>query len=141
MTIAYASVYGHTKQAALELAEALRERGQEVSVFDLARDDMAEAVEDAFRYDRLVLASVTYNAGIFPFMSTFIHTLAEHAYQNRKVAFVEAGSWAPMAAKVMRGEVEQMKDIELADTVVTVKGAVDDASRAQIAALADELSK
>lgn len=141
VTIAYASVYGHTKQAALELAEALRERGQEVSVFDLARDDMAEAVEDAFRYDRLVLASVTYNAGIFPFMSTFIHTLAEHAYQNRKVAFVEAGSWAPMAAKVMRGEVEQMKDIELADTVVTVKGAVDDASRAQIAALADELSK
>ena len=102
---------------------------------------MAEAVEDAFRYDRLVLCSITYATGIFPFMSTFIHTLAEHAYQNRKVAFVEAGSWAPMAAKVMRGEVEQMKDIELADTVVTVKGAVDDASRAQIAALADELSK
>ena len=140
VTVVYASVYGNTKQAALELARALEDRGQKVSVFDLARDDMAEAVEDAFRYDRLVLASITYNAGIFPYMSTFIHTLAEHAYQNRTVAFVEAGSWAPMAAKVMRRQVEGMKDIRLAEQVVTVRGAVDDASRAQIAALADELS-
>ncbi len=140
VTIAYASVYGHTKQAALELARALEARGQKASLFDLARDDMAEAVEDAFRYDRLVLASVTYNGGVFPYMSTFIHTLAEHSYQNRKIALVESGTWAPTAAKVMRAQLEEMKDIEFADTVVTVRGALDDSSRAQIAALADELS-
>ena len=140
VTIAYCSVYGNTKQAVEELASALEARGQKVSVFDLARDDMAEAVEDAFRYDRLVLASPTYNGGIFPFMSTFIHTLAEHAYQNRKVALVEAGSWAPTAAKVMRAQVGEMANVEVAESVVTVRGAVDDACREQIAALADELS-
>ena len=139
VTVAYASVYGNTRQAALELVGALEERGQKVSVFDLARDDMAEAVEDAFRYDRLVLASVTYNGGVFPFMSTFIHTLAEHAYQNRTVALVESGTWAPTAAKVMRAQLEEMKDVSVAEQVVTVRGALDDASRAQIAALADEL--
>ena len=141
VTIAYASVYGNTKQAAEELARALEKRGNKVSLFDLARDDMAEAVEDAFRYDRLVLASVTYNGGIFPFMSTFIHTLAEHAYQKRTVALVEAGSWAPTAAKVMRSQLEQMSDITVAENVVTVRGAVDDAARAKIEALADELTK
>lgn len=141
VTVAYASVYGNTRQAALELAGALEARGQKVSVFDLARDDMAEAVEDAFRYDRLVLASVTYNGGVFPFMSTFIHTLAEHAYQNRTVALVESGTWAPTAAKVMRAQLEEMKDVSVAEQVVTVRGALDDASRTQIAALADELSK
>lgn len=141
VTIAYVSVYGHLKQGVLELASELEARGQKVSVFDLARDDMAEAVEDAFRYDRLVLASTTYNGDIFPFMATFIHSLAEHGYQNRRVALVEAGSWAPTAAKVMRSQVEQMKDIEFAEAKVTVRGAVDDAARAQIAALADELSK
>ena len=140
VTIAYASVYGHVKQAAEELAAALEERGQHVSLFDLARDDMAEAVEDAFRYDRLVLASITYQGDIFPFMSTFIHTLAEHAYQNRMVALVEGASWAPMAAKVMTRELEGMKDIALAENKVTVMGALDDVSRAQIAALADELA-
>ena len=140
VTIAYASVYGHVKQAAEELAAALEERGQHVSLFDLARDDMAEAVEDAFRYDRLVLASVTYQGSIFPFMNTFIHTLAEHAYQNRTVALIEGGSWVPMAAKVMTRELEGMKDIALAERKVTVLGALDDASRAQIAALADELA-
>ena len=140
VAIAYCSVYGNTKQAVEELAAALEERGQKVSVFDLARDDMAEAVEDAFRYDRLVLASPTYNGGIFPFMSTFIHTLDEHAYQNRKVALVEAGSWAPTAAKVMRAQVGEMANVEVAESVVTVRGAVDDACREQIAALADELS-
>ena len=139
VTIAYASVYGNTRQAALELASALEEAGQKVSVFDLARDDMAEAVEDAFRYDRLVLASVTYNGSIFPFMSTFIHTLAEHNYQNRRVGLIEAGSWGPMAAKVMRAQLEEMKDVEVADAVVTVRGAVDDACREQIAALVAEL--
>ena len=141
VTIAYSSVYGHTRDAALALAEALEKRGQTVAVFDLARDDMAEAVESAFQYDRLVLASVTYAGGIFPHMSTFIHTLAEHAYQRRTVALVESGTWAPMAAKVMRGELEGMKDIAVAENVVTVRGALDDASRAQIEALADELTK
>ena len=140
-TIAYASVYGNTKQAAEELAAALEAKGQKVSLFDLARDDMAEAVEDAFRYDRLVLASVTYAGGIFPFMSTFIHTLAEHDYQKRTVALVESGMWAPTAAKVMRGELEAMKDIQIAENVVTVRGALNDASRAQIQALAEELAK
>lgn len=141
VTIAYSSVYGHTRDAALALAEALEKRGQTVAAFDLARDDMAEAVESAFQYDRLVLASITYAGGIFPHMSTFIHTLAEHAYQRRTVALVESGTWAPMAAKVMRGELEGMKDIAVAENVVTVRGALDDASRAQIEALADELSK
>lgn len=141
VTIAYASVYGHTKQAAEELAGALRERGETVSLFDLARDDMAEAVEDAFRYDRLVLASITYTGGMFPFVNTFIHTLAEHAYQNRKVAFIESGTWAPAAAKAMRVQMEQMADIQFAETVVTVRGSVDDAVRAQIAALANELAE
>ena len=141
VTIAYASVYGNTKQAAEELAAALEAKGQKVSLFDLARDDMAEAVEDAFRYDRLVLASVTYAGGIFPFMSTFIHTLAEHDYQKRTVALVESGMWAPTAAKVMRGELEAMKDIQIAENVVTVRGALNDASRAQIQALAEELAK
>ena len=141
VTIAYASVYGHVKQAAEELAEALKARGVQVSLFDLARDDMAEAVEDAFRYDRLVLASITYQGDIFPFMSTFIHTLAEHAYQKRTVALIEGASWAPMAAKVMTRELEGMKDIALAENKVTVMGALDDASRAQITALADELAK
>ena len=141
VTVCFSSVYGHTRQAALELACALEERGQKVSVFDLARDDMAEAVEDAFRYDRLVLASVTYNGDVFPFMSTFIHTLAEHAYQNRTVALMESGTWAPAAAKAMRAQLEQMKGLTVAEQVVTVRGALDDASRAQICALADELSK
>ncbi|WP_333785633.1 FprA family A-type flavoprotein [Parolsenella catena] len=141
VTIAYSSVYGHTRDAALALAEALEKRGQTVAAFDLARDDMAEAVESAFQYDRLVLASITYAGGIFPHMSTFIHTLAEHAYQRRTVALVESGTWAPMAAKVMRGELESMKDIAVAENVVTVRGALDDASRAQIEALADELTK
>ena len=113
VTVAYASVYGNTRQAALELAGALEARGQKVSVFDLARDDMAEAVEDAFRYDRLVLASVTYNGGVFPCMGTFIRTLAEHAYQNRTVALVESGTWAPTAAKVMRAQLEEMKDVSV----------------------------
>ena len=140
VTIVYSSVYGNTRAAALALADALKGRGVVVSTFDLARDDMAKAVEDAFRYDRLVLASITYAGSIFPHMSTFIHTLAEHAYQNRRVALIESGSWAPTAAKVMRAELEQMKGIEVADTVVTVRGALDDASRAQIEALADELA-
>ena len=141
VTIAYASVYGHMKEAAEELAAALEKRGVTVSLFDLARDDMAEAVEDAFRYDRLVLASITYAAGIFPFMSTFIHTLAEHNYQNRTIALMEGGSWMPTAAKVMKKELEGLKDITFTEAGVTVLGALDDGSRAQIESLADELAK
>ncbi len=140
VTIAYSTVYGNMKQAAEELAAALETRGQKVSLFDLAHDDMAEAVEDAFRYDRLVLASITYAGGIFPHMSTFIHTLAEHNYQNRTVALMEGGSWGPMAAKVMARELETFTNITLAENRVTVLGALSDASRAQIEALADELS-
>ncbi len=140
VTIAYSTVYGNMKQAAEELAAALETRGQKVSLFDLAHDDMAEAVEDAFRYDRLALASITYAGGIFPHMSTFIHTLAEHNYQNRTVALMEGGSWGPMAAKVMARELETFTNITLAENRVTVLGALSDASRAQIEALADELS-
>ncbi len=139
VTIAYSSVYGNTREAALLLAGELEARGQKASVFDLARDDMAEAVEDAFRYDRLVLASVTYNGGVFPHMATFLHTLEEHNYQKRIVGLIEAGSWAPTAAKVMRSQLEGFSDITVLPAVVTVRGAVDDAAKEQLRALADEL--
>ena len=111
------------------------------SVTDLARDDMAEAVEDAFRYDRLVLATTTYNADIFPFMKEFIHHLTERNYQNHTVAFVENGSWAPAAAKVMTRMLEGSKNLTLCQTTVTLRSALSDASRAQITALAEELTK
>ncbi len=139
VTIAYSSVYGNTREAALLLVGELEARGQKASVFDLARDDMAEAVEDAFRYDRLVLASVTYNGGVFPHMATFLHTLEEHNYQKRSVGLIEAGSWAPTAAKVMRAQLEGFSDITVLPAVVTVRGAVDDAAKEQLRALADEL--
>ena len=140
--IAYASVYGHTKAAAEKLAEKLTEKGcPKVVVADLAREDMAECVEDAFRYDRLVLASITYNGDVFPYMKTFIHDLTERNYQNRTVAFMENGSWGPMAAKTMKGMLEGCKNITFAETTVTVRSALNDASESQIAALADELCK
>ncbi|MBR0406067.1 MAG: FprA family A-type flavoprotein [Eggerthellaceae bacterium] len=133
VAIAYCSVYGNTKEAALLLAAELEQAGcPKVAVSDLARDDMAEAVEDAFRYGSLVLISTTYNADMFPFMKVFIDHLADHAFQNRRVAFVENGSWAPNAAKVMKAKVETMKNIEIVEPTVTVRGALDDASRAQI---------
>ena len=138
--IAYTSVYGHTKAAALLLKEELLKRGcPKVAIADLARDDMPETVEDAFRYGKLVLAAPTYNGGVFPFMRTFIDYLTERNYQNRKVAFIENGTWAPMAAKVMKGLFEGSKGIEFVEPVVTIKSALNDASRAQIAALADAL--
>ena len=138
--IAYASVYGHTKEAALLLKDELLKRGcPKVAIADLARDDMPETVEDAFRYGKLVLAAPTYNAGVFPFMRTFIDHLTERNYQNRKVAFIENGTWAPMAAKTMKGMFEESKGIEFVEPVVTVRSALNDASRAQIAALADAL--
>lgn len=141
VAIAYTSVYGNTKKAALELADKLKEKGCKVAVSDLARCDMAEAVEDAFRYSTLVLATTTYNGDIFPFMRTFIHTLAEHNYSNRTVAFMENGSWAPMAAKVMKGMLEKCKNLTFAETEVRILSAMDEGSHAQIAALSEELCK
>lgn len=138
--IAYASVYGHTKAAAEKLKEVLESRGApKVAIADLARDDMAEAVEDAFRYDRLVLASVTYDGGVFPVMETFINHLISKAYQNRKIGFIENGSWAPMAAKKMKTMLEGQKNLIFMDNVVTIKSAMKEADILQINALADDL--
>ena len=139
--VAYNSIYGHTAEAANKLAEALRAKGVETIAMDLARCDMAEAVAQAFRFSKLVLATPTYNADVFPFMKDFINHLTERNYQNRTVAFIENGSWAPMAAKVMRKMLEASKNLTFAETTVTVKGALNDVSEAQLAALADELSK
>ena len=142
VVIAYTSVYGHTKEAVEELAEKLNQRGcPNVVVADLARCDMAEAVVDAFRYSKLVLATTTYNATIFPHMQSFIDHLTARNYQGRTVGMIENGAWAPMAAKVMKKMLETSKNLTYTDTTVTVKCAVNDASRAQIDALADELCK
>lgn len=139
--IAYTSVYGHTKAAAEKLAELLRAKGKKVVLTDLARSDMAEAVEDAFRYSQLVLATTTYNAGIFPFMRTFIETLTEHGYQNRTVALIENGSWAPTAAKVMRGMLEGSKNIRFAEQSVKLLSAMSEENQTELAALAEELCR
>ena len=142
VVIAYTSVYGHTKEAVEELAEKLNQRGcPNVVVADLARCDMAEAVADAFRYSKLVLATTTYNATIFPHMQNFIDHLTARNYQGRTVGMIESGAWAPMAAKVMKKMLETSKNLTYTDTTVTVKCALNDASRAQIDALADELCK
>ena len=138
--IAYASVYGHTKAAAELLAESLTAKGcKKVVLADLAREDMAECVEDAFRYDKLVLASVTYNGDVFPCMKTFINDLIERNYQNRTVGFIENGSWGPTAERVMKKMLEGCKNLTFAETTVTVRSALNDTSREQIAGLADEL--
>ncbi|MCQ2914458.1 MAG: flavodoxin domain-containing protein [Alphaproteobacteria bacterium] len=121
--IAYTSVYGHTKAVAEKLKIALEAKGQKVSITDLAREDMAEALEDAFRYDRLVLATTTYDAGIFPQMETFISHLKAKTYQNRTIALIENGSWAPMAAKKMKAELESLKNITFIDPILTIKSA------------------
>ena len=139
VVIAYTSIYGNTKSAVLLLAEKLAAEGVKVVVNDLARCDMAEAVEDAFRYGKLVLATTTYNGDIFPFMQTFIHALTERGYQNRTVAFIENGTWAPLAAKKMRGMLEGSKNLTFTETTVTLRSALSDASREQIASLANEL--
>lgn len=142
VVIAYTSVYGHTKAAVELLAQKLNDAGcPKVAVTDLARDDMAEAVEDAFRYGTLVLATTTYNADIFPFMREFINHLTERNFSNRTIAFVENGSWAPTAAKVMRKMLEDCKNIKFAKNTVTIKSALSDDNRAQIDALAAELAK
>ena len=138
--IAYTSVYGNTKKAVMELAELLKKEGcEKVVVTDLARDDMPEAVEDAFRYDRLVLATTTYNNSIFPFMHTFIEHLTERFYQNRTVGLIENGTWAPVAKKTMHSMLEGCKNIKFLETSVTIKSALKDDSRAALAQMAKEL--
>lgn len=140
--IAYTSVYGHTKVAAELLAEKLRAKGcPKVVVADLAREDKAECVEDAFRYGKLVLATTTYNAEMFPFMREFIDELISHNYQNRTIALMENGSWAPMAAKAMRTRLEGCKDITFTEHTVQIRSALNEESLAQIEALAEELCK
>ena len=142
IVIAYTSVYGHTKEAVELLAEKLLSKGcPKVEVHDLARCDMAEAVEDAFRYGKLVLATTTYNADIFPFMKEFIHHLTERNYQNRTVALMENGSWAPLAAKTMRKMLEGSKNITFTDTTVKILSALSDDSREEVEKLACELCK
>ena len=140
IVIAYTSVYGHTKEAAELLAEKLKAKGcSEVIVNDLARKDMSECVEDAFRYGKIVLATTTYNTDIFPFMKEFINHLTERGFRNRTVGLIENGSWAPMAAKTMKTLLEGCKDITYTDTTVKIMSALNDANKAQLDALAEEL--
>jgi len=140
IVIAYTSVYGHTKAAVELLAKKLEDKGcPKVVIHDLARCDMAEAVEDAFRYGKLVLATTTYNGDVFPFMREFIHHLTERSYQNRTIALMENGSWAPVAAKVMQKMFEGSKNITFADTTVKIMSALNTDSEAQIEALSSEL--
>ena len=139
--VAYTSVYGHTKAAAELLAQTLAEKGAKVPVVlcDLARADMSSAVADAFRYSKLVLATTTYNGDVFPFMREFLDHLAERNFQKRAVGLIENGAWAPMAAKVMQGKLAACKELQMLEPVVTVRSALNAASRAQVAALADAL--
>ena len=140
VVIAYTSVYGHTKAAVELLADMLRSRGcPKVSVTDLARDDMAEAVEDAFRYSHLVLATTTYNGDIFPFMKEFIHHLTDRNFQNRTVGMIENGTWAPVAAKFMTKILENCRNLTFTENNVKIYSALNDTSRAQLMALAEEL--
>ena len=140
--IAYTSVYGNTKKAVEILADRLREKGcPKVVIADLAREDMAECVEDAFRYGKLVLATTTYNTGVFPYMREFINSLTERNYQNRTIALMENGTWAPMAAKTMKAMLENSKDITFTENSVCIRSALNDESLAQIDALAEELCR
>ena len=139
--VAYSSIYGHTKQAAEELGEKLRANGVDVTVMDLARCDMAEAVAQAFRYSKLVLASPTYNGEAFPFTRCFIEHLTERNYQNRTVAIIENGTWAPTAGRVMRKMLENSKNLTILDQTVSIKSALNAASRAQLDEMAEALSK
>lgn len=137
--LCYTSVYGHTKAAVLKLAELLKAQGTKVEVFDLARNDMAEAVEMAFAYDKLVLATTTYNTGMYPFMAQFLHTLEEHAFQKRTVAFIENGSWAPTATKCMKAALETCKELTFCENNITIKGAMNAETEAKLVLLAAEL--
>ena len=141
IVVAYTSIYGHTKEAALLLADQLKARNvPNVIVYDLARCDMASAVSDAFRYDKLVLATTTYNSDVFPFMRTYLDKLTERDFQNRTVAFIENGSWSPTAIKVMQKELENSKNLTIAENNVTIRSALNEETRTKIEALADELS-
>ena len=139
VVIAYASVYGNTKKAAQYLADKLSKSGQKTVLYDLARCDKAAAIADAFRYDKLVLAGITYNGDLFPCMRAYIEGLTERSYQNRKVAVIENGTWAPMAAKLIKGMFEKSKDITFADTSVTIKSAMNAQNKAELDKLAEEL--
>ena len=138
--VAYTSVYGHTREAALKFAEALKAKGcPKVAVADLARDDMYETIEDGFRYGRLVLATTTYNGAVFPKMEEYVRHLLRRNYQGRKIGLIENGTWAPLAAKGLKELFAGAKDISFCDTVVTIRGALDAASEAQLGKLADEI--
>ena len=139
IVIAYTSVYGHTKQAVMELAKLLESKGQKVVVNDLARCDMAEAVEDAFRYEKIILATTTYNGEIFPFMREFINHLVERNFQNKTIGLIENGSWAPMAAKVMKEQLNKCKNIKFTNTTVKILSALNEESTAQLNTLAEEI--
>ena len=142
IVIAYTSIYGNTKKAVMALADKLRNKGcSNVVVTDLARCDMAEAVEDAFRYSKIVLATTTYNGDIFPFMRTFIDHLTERNFSNREVAFIENGSWAPMATKTMKGMLEKCKNLTYTENTVKIVSALNEESNLQLEALANELSQ
>ena len=142
IVIAYTSVYGNTKKAVMALADELRARGcPKVTVNDLARCDMAEAVEDAFRYGKLVLATTTYNGDVFPFMREFVHELVERGYQNRTVAIIENGSWAPTAAKKIKGMLEGSKNLTFTETTVTLRSSMNEQNKQELTALADELCR
>lgn len=139
VVIAYATVYGNTKEAALRLADLLKDKGEKVILYNLAECDMTDAIADAFCYDRLVLAATTYNSEVFPFMREFISHLTERNFQNRTVGIIENGTWAPMAAKVMKGMLEKSKSIKFTDTCVRILSKLDKESTVQLHALATEL--
>lgn len=139
VTVAYASIHGNTAKAARRLAGILEEKGAKVAIFDLSRCDMAEAVGSAFRYDRMVLAAATYDGGVFPPMEDFLHHLKSKAYQNRKIALVENGSWGPLAAKTMKAILEGMKNLTICEKTVTIKSAMKADTEGQMEALAEEL--
>lgn len=138
--IAYASIYGNTKEAAQEMVSILKEKGVEkIAITDLARDDMAEAIEDAFRYDKMILAASSYNMGVFPFMEQFLHHLQGKHFQNRKVGIIENGTWAPSAGKCMKEILEKMKNIEICPTVVTIRSKMNEQNKKEMQQLAEEM--
>ena len=142
VVVAYTSVYGNTKKAAELLAAKLKEKGcPNVVIYDLARDDMSAAVADAFRYSKLVLATLTYNAGIYPFMQDFINRLTERSFQNRTIGLIENGSWAPAAARIMQGMFEKSKNITWLENNVKITSSLSEANEAEIEAMAEELCK
>ena len=141
IVIAYTSVYGNTKTAVEQLTRRMKDKGEKVVVHDLARCDMSEAISDAFRYGKLVLATTTYNGDVFPFMKTFLHGLTERNFRGRTVGLIENGSWAPVAAKVMKDILSECRELRFTDTTVRIRSALDDTSRAQLEAMADELTR